>query len=179
MNCRKPNRFKRYDYSQPGFYFVTVCPTNRVEWFGAVVDGRMALNPYGEIVQTCWDDLPNHYPNIELDVFSIMPNHVHGIIKIGNGLPAPAFVTGGPGKPFPTDGKNYGLSEILRGFKTFSSRRINEKLLHDDRFQWQKSFHDHIIRNEMSLCRIREYVLNNERQWEFDKENLEGRETKK
>ena len=68
--------------------------------------------------------------------------------------------------------KRHGLSEIIRGFKTFSSRRINERLNGDGRFQWQKSFHDHIIRGGGDLTRVREYIIDNPLQWEDDEENV-------
>ncbi len=79
-------------------------------------------------------------------------------------------------KPFPT--KNHGLSEFIRAFKTFSSRRINEKLSIRDglkpfptKFQWQKSFYDHVIRDDNDLTRIREYITNNPLKWDEDVEN--------
>jgi REP element-mobilizing transposase RayT len=72
-------------------------------------------------------------------------------------------------KPFPT--KKYDLSEIIRGFKTFSSRKINEQRNNANKFQWQKSFYDHIIRNEKSLNKIREYIQYNPLQWHLDIEN--------
>jgi REP element-mobilizing transposase RayT len=70
-------------------------------------------------------------------------------------------------KPFPT----HELPEIVRGFKTFSSRKINEEIKIDNNFQWQKSFYDHIIRSEKSLDLIREYVQNNPLEWDLDREN--------
>jgi REP element-mobilizing transposase RayT len=129
---------------------------------GEIKDGTMISTQYGEIVSRCWEDLSDHYGNVKLDAFVVMPNHVHGIVVIdyhvGNGF-----------KPFPT--KRHGLSEIMRGFKTFSSRRINERLNGNGRFQWQKSFHDHIIRGERDLTRVREYIMNNPLKWEEDIEN--------
>jgi len=85
------------NYSQSGYYFITICTKNREEWFGKIENGEMVLNKYSEIVNKGWNDLPKHYLNCSLDLFVIMPNHVHGIIVIddknvvGNGL-----------KPFPT-----------------------------------------------------------------------------
>jgi putative transposase len=154
---RKIIRLKNYDYSTPGYYFVTVCVKNHSSFFGNIENGKMVLNAYGEIVKNCWQDLINHYRNCNLDEFIVMPNHFHGILvieNVGNGL-----------KPFPT----HGLSEIIRGFKTFSSRKINE--LTDFRFQWQKSFYEHVIRKNESLDKIREYIQNNPKQWELDTEN--------
>lgn len=163
---RKPNRLKDYDYSQNGYYFVTICIKNR-EWvLGDIDNGKMILNEYGKIAEKCWLDLPNHYKNCFLDEFIIMPDHMHGIViieNVGNGF-----------KPFPTHDdpkptiKNHGLSEIMRGFKTFSSKNINIQN-HEKIFAWQKSFHDHIIRNEKSLSNIREYIRNNPVKWESEK----------
>ena len=87
----------------------------------------------------------------------VMPNHFHGIIVINN--------VGTGFKPVPTE---HGLSEIVRGFKTFSSRKINH-LNPSLNFSWQRSFYDHIIRTEKTLGKIREYITNNPLRWEFDR----------
>jgi hypothetical protein len=63
------------------------------------------------------------------------------------------------------------LSEMIRGFKTFSSRKINEEIKNDNKFQWQKSFYDHVIRNEKSLHNLRHYITFNSLKWELDIEN--------
>ena len=162
MIKRKPNRLRDYDYSQEGYYFISICTRGRKEFFGDIREGKIDLNRFGESVNQCWYDLPRHYPNSSLDSFVIMPNHIHGIIVIDND-----DVVGNGLKPFPT----HGLSEIIRGFKTFSSRKINEKIEIDNKFQWQKSFYDHIIRGERSLDLIREYIQNNPLKWDLDREN--------
>jgi REP element-mobilizing transposase RayT len=142
MIKRKTNRLKDYDYSQDGYYFITICTRGRKEFFGNIRKGTLDLNGFGETVNQCWYDLPRHYPNCCLDSFVIMPNHVHRIIVIDNG-----DVVGNGLKPFPT----HGLSEMICGFITFSSRKINEEIEIDNKFQWQKSFYDHIIRDDKSL----------------------------
>ena len=162
MIKRKPNRLRDYDYSRDGYYFVTVCTRGRKEFFGDIREAKIDLNRYGEIVNQCWRDLPRHYSNCSLDSFVIMPNHIHGIIVIDNGN-----VVGNGLKPFPT----HGLPEIVRGFKTFSSRRINEEMKMDNKFQWQKSFYDHIIRDDKSLENLRQYIIYNSLKWEWDVEN--------
>ncbi len=134
---------------------------NRTERFGRIENDKMTPNEYGNIVSSCWDDLPNHYANVKLDEFVVMPNHVHGIVVIEN-------YVGNGFKPFPTQ---HGLSEIMRGFKTFSSRRINETINNGVKFHWQKSFYDKIIRDEKSLDDIRKYIRGNPLKWEFDSEN--------
>jgi REP element-mobilizing transposase RayT len=177
---RKLNRLTGFDYSNEGYYFVTICVKDKTEWFGEIKDGRMKLNEYGKIVLRCWNDLINHYMNTKLDEFIIMPNHLHGILSIvGNGL-KPFRTLSHPFRtlshPFRTLLRafrtNHGLSEIMRGLKTFSSRRINETINDGIKFQWQKSFYDHIIRNEQDLTRVREYIVNNPLKWEEDEENI-------
>jgi len=126
--------------------------------------GKIKLNQYGVIAYQYWKNIPKHFPNINLDEFVIMPNHVHGIVIINNVRPVPV----GTGlKPVPTTKSPHSLSEIIRGFKTFSSRRINETKPPIN-YHWQRSFYDHIIRNESSCAKIREYITNNPLRWDFD-----------
>lgn len=81
---RRSIRLKGYDYSQSGLYFVTICTKDRVNIFGEIVDGEIILNDYGLIAQKQLIDLPDYFPNIKIDTFCIMPNHIHGIIVIDN-----------------------------------------------------------------------------------------------
>ena len=168
MRKRKRQRLKGYEYAQNGAYFITVCVRNVGNGFkpflelGNITNGTVTLNDLGQIVQTCWSDLPNHYLNIILDTFIIMPDHVHGILFIENDN---ACARNGF-KPFPT--KTHGLSEIMRGFKTFSSRRINEFTNKSPEFHWQKSYYDRIIRNDKELHDIRQYIENNPLKWDIE-----------
>jgi REP element-mobilizing transposase RayT len=198
---RRSIRLRGYDYSQAGAYFVTICTDQREPLFGEVVDGNMALNPFGGIVDATWNDLPNHFSHVELDAFVIMPNHVHGIIvltaPVGAGLrpaptrsgvgPAPTRSGVGPAPtrsdvgPAPTrsdvrpaatgDGKRPPLSEIVRAFKSFSARRINELRGTLTVSVWQRSYYEHIIRNEQELNKIRQYIDDNPVRWALDREN--------
>ena len=79
---RRSIRLKEYDYSEPGEYFVTICTKDRVHLFGNIDNDGMHENELGNIVRHCWIDIPKHFPNVELDEFVVMPNHVHGIIDI-------------------------------------------------------------------------------------------------
>jgi len=84
---RRSVRLRGYDYHKPGAYFVTVCAKGQECIFGEIVDGQMAINDHGRIVQSAWDDLPNHFPGLALDAFVVMPNHVHGIVVIAGDDP--------------------------------------------------------------------------------------------
>ncbi len=162
---RRLTRLKEYDYFQPGGYFITICTKKRSCLFGVVDNDRVILNQYGEIIKLSWLALPEHYHNIELDVLVIMPNHIHGIIfltDVGAGLkPAPTV----PAIPI------HPLPEIVRGFKTFSSRKINELRNMPGTALWQRSYYEHVIRRDESLEKIRDYIETNPLRWSLDKEN--------
>lgn len=165
-------RRKDWDYSSGGAYFVTICTKDRRHSFGEIVDGVLAEKGQSRICAECWRDLPNHYSNCALDAFVIMPNHVHGVIIIDNQI---GCVETGL-KPVSTDcvNKRHSLFEIVRGFKTFTARKIND--FQNTRGQpfWQSRFYDHIIRSENDLFRIREYIANNPEKWNSDRNNPEN-----
>ncbi len=121
------------------------------------------MNQCGEIVLSCWEDIPDHYSTVILDLFVVMPNHVHGIIILTD--------FGAGFKPAPT--KRHPLSEIVRAFKTFSARRINECRNMAGSPVWQRSYYEHVIRNERELTQIREYINTNQLKWGLDRENPE------
>jgi hypothetical protein len=107
IHQRRSIRLKGYDYATPGAYFVTVCTHERECLFGDIVDGVMRLNEAGRMVNTVWDEIPAHYPGIDVDAFIVMPNHIHGIVAIvgaaprGRPGPEPSNVTVGAGPPWP------------------------------------------------------------------------------
>jgi putative transposase len=166
---RRSIRLKGYDYTQAGAYFVTIVTQDRECLFGEVVEGEMRVNPFGEIVAWAWNDLPNHNPHVELDAFVVMPNHVHGIVLIVDDL------VGAGSEPAPTMAmvttRRHGLPEIVRQFKTFSARRINARRGTPGATVWQRNYYEHIIRNDHSLQRIREYIATNPLRWHLDVEN--------
>ena len=79
---RRSIRLKGYDYTAPGAYFVTINVHNKRYLFGRVIDGKMHLNKYGKVASDCWQAIPDHFPNVDLDAFVVMPTHMHGIIVI-------------------------------------------------------------------------------------------------
>ena len=78
-------RLQKWDYGWNAIYFVTICTKDRIHYFGEITDGQMELSPVGAIADVLWYELKNHFDNIELDAFVVMPNHIHGIIAINNG----------------------------------------------------------------------------------------------
>lgn len=177
IHQRRSIRLPGFDYSQFGAYFITICSQNREELFGEIVNGEMVLNDYGELVQFTWNDLVNHMTGIELGEFVIMPNHVHGIVMIVGD----EYSVGAGSEPAPTNDartepartetkrmKRQPLSEIVRQFKTFSARRINEKRGTTGIPVWQRNYWEHIIRNDEEHEAISAYILNNPGQWELD-----------
>jgi REP element-mobilizing transposase RayT len=163
---RQSIRLKDYDYSQAGAYFITICTYRRKCLFGNIANGAMEPNHFGIIIQETWDALPLHYQYIRLDEFVVMPNHVHGIIiflddldmNVGAGL-----------KPAPT--RRHGLPEIVRGFKSFSSRSINQLRQSPGSPVWQRNYYEHVIRSQDDLDQARQYILNNPAKWSEDREN--------
>jgi len=186
---RRSIRLKGYDYAREGMYFVTIVVRDRVCLFGEVVDGEMRPNQFGRIVQATWNELPHHHPGVECDAFVMMPNHIHGVIglvdddgvsanDVGAGLKPARGVVAGPNsvraglKPAPT---RTALPEIIRAFKTFSARHVNELRETLGVPVWQRNYYEHIIRDEESLNRIRHYIADNPTRWEFDPENPEAK----
>ena len=151
---RRSLRLPGYDYSQAGAYFITACTQSRVMLFGEVIDDNVRLNEMGTIVQQTWDHLPAHYNGIDLDAFIVMPNHVHGIIILAD-----------------DSERRHAIPEIVRGFKTFSARRVNERAGKSG-VLWQRGCYKHVIRNEKALDRIRAYIANNPVRWADDPENI-------
>ena len=85
IHHRRSIRLKEYDYSRQGAYFVTVCVKNKENSLGKIIDGEVVLSEIGKIAEKCWNEIPTHYPCVQLDKYVIMPNHIHGVIKIIDG----------------------------------------------------------------------------------------------
>ncbi|MEB3206882.1 MAG: transposase [Vampirovibrionales bacterium] len=174
---RKPLRLPGYNYAQNGAYFITICTKNRACLFGDVTHGEMVLNDAGHIIETEWPRTSVLRNDVMLDEFIIMPNHVHMIVllSVGGDCIAPSTITTNPNpdgtmQSSPTTSN---ISYIIRGFKSATTKTIN---LHDQTSGtpvWQRGYHDHIIRNEADLNRIRQYIVNNPLQWHLDENNPE------
>jgi len=156
---RKKLRLKEFDYSLNFYYFVTICMDDRTEFFSEIRNEQSFLTRYGKIVNEIWNSLPKYHP-CEIDEFIIMPDHIHGIIILDN----------------KNNSSRKNLSTIIQRFKTFTTKKINELLDEKNKFHWQKSFYDRIIRNERELYLIRNYIQLNPLNWQLEKnlpENLD------
>jgi len=163
---KKQYRRKGYDYSQDGFYFVTICVKNREMFFGDVVESKIILSKIGLIADDFFRDIPNRFSVVKIDEYIIMPNHIHGIIVINNCRNAPGRVPTGI-QPLVKNS----LSSVINHFKGNVKKICNKNKIG---FEWQSRFHDRIIRNSDELNRIRQYIINNPVKWDSDRNNLEN-----
>ena len=159
---RKRLRLPEYDYAQPGYYFITVCTRERKQEVlcsiepavGAIINRppRTSLTPLGRIVNETIRAIPDHYPGILVDQFIIMPDHVHLILSFRNIGPDGRQIAA----PTP-------LSKIIQQMKRIASKQAGVPL-------WQKGFYDHVIRNDVDLANVRQYIRNNPLKWIEDKD---------
>lgn len=174
---RRSIRLKDYDYSQAGAYYVTINVQNRECLFGKIVNYDMKLNDAGMMIEEQWNALLERFPDLELDVYQIMPNHFHGIIVVGAAFMAALDSenkadtrSGADTRLAPT------LGDIVEAFKSITT---HEYILGVDnknwpRFYkrlWQRNYYEHIVRDEVDLERIRDYIQSNPADWDEDEEN--------
>lgn len=167
MHRRKNIRLKGYDYSQNGAYFITICTYDHNNHLGAIIGEKSELSNIGIIVQKHWFQITEYYQNVELDEFTIMPNHIHGIVFILNNI-----CRGEVTSPGNYVTKLPALGKIIAYFKYQSTKAINNTNNTPGYKFWQRGYYDHIIRNENSLNNIREYIRYNYLKWNQDRENL-------
>lgn len=164
---RRSIRLKEFDYRSVGAYFITIVTANRDLLFGEVVDSTMVLSDAGRLVKTRWIKQTVYDPSIVLDVYVIMPNHIHGIIFI---LEPPDNTN--EGYMPPEHGTLPGsVGAMIQSFKSVTSRMLNDHKCQPGSIIWQRNYHEHIIRDESELESLRDYVLNNPLQWSLDEEN--------
>lgn len=196
IHHRKSIRLKDYDYAKEGLYFITMCCYDRACLFGEITETdlntEMALNEAGKIAEECWLNIPNHFPNVILHEYVIMPNHIHGIIEItetnirtnqhspnneeeetdqhspGNEaiVRAKDFSPQQPQRPR-SPSKTVG--SIVRGFKIGVTKWARQ---HTGIYRvWQRNYYEHIIRNDDAYENISAYIINNPAKWAADKFN--------
>jgi len=164
-SVRKPY----WDYSSPGWYFVTICTKNQKCLFGKVVDDAVDLSVIGRHTTACWCEIPVHHCNVEIDEFIVMPNHVHGIVVLTGPERLPVLRRRGQIKQIaeltsvhPQPGS---LGAVVGSFKAAVSYWCRT---HNFEFGWQARFHDRIIRDKNSLKAVRDYIRKNAANWRKD-----------
>jgi len=194
IHHRRSIRLKGYDYAQAGLYFITICCERRDDRkglpaqqmpFGHIENDEMVLNELGNIAYNEWAKLAERFPNFELDVFQIMPNHIHGIIALVGATLAVAQIDGiaqndndicdnkigqlQKGQPqgiAPTVGDIVGAYKSLVANGCLDIYKSKNEMMGK---LWQRYYHEHIVRNEQSYQTISNYIINNPAKWGKDK----------
>lgn len=154
---RKPNRLKHWDYNTNGGYFITICVEHRKQILSRICVGDGSpvpqLTDIGHIVEDYIKNLNSKYPCLTVSEYVVMPNHIHLLLFIEND---------GTGNPSPTVGN------IIGWLKYNTTKSVNEKYNTAGRKLWQRSYYDHIIRDERDYVKKRNYILTNPSKWADD-----------
>lgn len=149
-------RLQGWDYRWPGIYAVTICVKDRVCCLGEIVETDVALSPLGVIAAEEWLEIPRTHPQVVLDEWIIMPDHVHGIL-----------ILQGEDRPAPKGGLSSGsLGAVVGQFKQRTTKRIRARQRPD--FSWQERFFDQILRSDDHLERYRLYIRENPLRWSVE-----------
>jgi len=162
---RKSHRLKNYDYSQNGYYFITICTNNHKHLLCNIVgnDALVVPTSIGQKVIDCWLKIQDYNSNIIIDKFCLMPNHFHGVLIIQNNTENHTFdfqITERRGRR--------SLQDIIKDFKSITTR-LYKKEIKNLSSLWQKSFYDEIIRDCDHYKKIWNYIDNNPLKWSEDK----------
>ena len=152
---RKLNRLTEYDYSQNSAYFVTVCTQGRKKVLSTIVgdDAHIVPKPYGLVAEKYIRNVP------EIEKYVIMPDHIHMIIRLDNG----SMWASTPTNRRPQHNR---VSNIVRSIKVLVAKEIGGSI-------FQRSYHDHVIRNQRDYDEVWEYIENNPRKWALEHNDLE------
>lgn len=154
---RKRLRLENYNYSENGMYFITVCTQNRKKVLSEILpvgDGSPVpeLTDIGKLVEGFIGQISVKYPTVKICRYVIMPDHIHFLISLE------AF-SGGTGNPSPT------TATVFAWFKYQTTKSINEYTQQTGKRFWQRSFFDHVVRNEQDLQEIMYYIETNPHRW--------------
>ena len=175
QSCRMP----RYDYTHPGYYFVTICTQDRSHAFGKVIDAEMHLSREGQICKHVWLSLPERFTNVAIDEAVLMPNHIHGIILLNR--PPVSVETSNIPKRFkphmrnleeerqkthPEAYRSVPVGQIVRTFKAASTRLIRKQSTPS--FAWQRNYWLTLLPTKEHLEHVRHYIQTNPATWHND-----------
>jgi putative transposase len=165
-------RLQKYDYSAAGFYFVTICTSERKCILGTFHAGHIELSELGEAARECWVAIPRHFARTNLHEFVIMPNHLHGIVEIvvvGAQHAAPLLATDSHERN-PAFVKPGSLGAIVRSYKAAVTRQMRRELgWHGE--VWQRNYFERVLRDGKEIADASRYIAENPKMWELDEEN--------
>ena len=190
MHHRRSIRLKGYDYSQEGMYFVTVRTKKGECVLGEITGNEMTLSAFGEIVRSSWLEIADHFTRVSLDLFQVMPNHLHGIllftpsvraihespireIPSGESPRQNSHLDARPGRWSTVERRKMLLPKVIGWFKMNSAKGINDLRGTSGTSFWHRNYFEHVIRDGKDLDRIRKYILDNPANWAND-ENFPG-----
>jgi REP element-mobilizing transposase RayT len=174
---RRSIRYASHDYSAPGAYFLTICTQGRAPLFGQIQNDRMSLTDAGRQLGLVWLELASGFPDVTSDEFVVMPDHVHGIVMIGDMGMVPNIgdaSTVGAIHESPLhrgDASNVHarrrmtISRFVGRFKMTTAKWINIQRGTPGSPVWQRNFYDRVIRDAIELEHVRAYILDNPRRW--------------
>ena len=166
------SRLQNFDYSTPGYYFITICTFNHNNFFGKINNNQMELSKMGLVTQSELLKTFEIRKNIKLHKYVIMPNHIHLLIEIKyqinsvNCRDVARYVSTEKQNFSQISPKPNSISSIIRSFKSAVTHQINPKTIF---FAWQPRFHDIIVKDEQELLVIKKYIQNNVINWQKDK----------
>ena len=185
VHHRQSIRLKAYDYSQTGLCFITICTQNRLCLFGKIENGIMLLNDAGGMIEKQWQALMKRFSNMQSEEYVVMPNHIHGIIKLTVGAPlVGAQIVDVPYKADiqtcsqPQKGQPQGIAptvgDIVGAFKSITTNQYirgvqQNKWSRFDKKLWQRNYYEHIIRDDKSYLKISDYIQTNPSKWLEDR----------
>ena len=156
LQQRKPNRLYDYDYSTSGAYFVTICTQGRKKFLSQIVgDGSPVPKPIGMIAEEYIRQIPETYPAVSVDRYVIMPDHIHLLLRFDR--------DNGTGNPSPT------LGNVIGWYKYQVTKQANTQLNYLSGKLFQRSYYDHVIRNQQDYNEAWKYIENNPRKWVIQK----------
>jgi putative transposase len=177
-------RLQGNDYAQSGGYFITIVTQLREPFFGKICEGEMILNEAGQMVRNEWEALPERFPGIAVDVFQVMPNHLHAILLIHDPLPVgaglvPAHDGGATTMDWATTRVAPTLGEIVGAYKSITTHEYIQGVKERawpifTRKLWPRNYYEHILCNQADYERIAGNILDNPANWEQDDENPLG-----
>ena len=168
-SIRLPGR----DYSAPGLYFVTICTHEKVCILGNRNGEHLESSRLGQIVHETWIAIPNHFPQVNLHDFVIMPNHLHGLIQIARQVgaqhAAPLQPTNTTNQPHPAV-RPGSLGAIVRSFKAAATLRARRELAWKNEL-WQRNYFERVLRDGQEFSDATRYIRENPLKWALDSEN--------